>query len=502
MAQGHFLLQGQFLLFVVALLPFLSYISLRFLRNYPSFYNFLYFLLPIFFLINLFQASKFFVKDQYQFTLFEPMQGVSLAFYVDKIGILFLYILGFVWLIFAFYAVKYFKISFAKNSVNIREFFVLIISLVNFLILSKNLFTILFFYIYLIISSHFFSIKHFNIDENKFTKFFTFILYLESFLVFLSTILTFRITENIDFVSKIIIPDNYHEIYHFIIFLLFFFGLFLLMLTPFYLLFKNIKFNSLTLLIILLLSYALPSIFMFLKIIYYIFGIKGFGILVKKFSLKLFEVIILVNLLISSYKYLREKDLKSGLFYLFISQFGVMILSILIHLNNKFNYTFLCVLAFILNFMLIFFTSANFELFLNKIHFKNLNKNFVGIFYKMPINSSIFLFAIMSLLGLTPSLSGLDKFLLITFLLKNPSSLSLWIFVINFIFLTIFIVKESRIFFSKNSIFDEGEDNKIIARYDEVAKVIDNDSNLILTILVVAICSVVSLFFNKIFYLI
>jgi len=491
--------QGQFFLFIIALFPLFACISLRFFRNYPNFYNFVYYLLPVAFLVNLFKATHYFRRDIYELTLYEAMDKVSLAFYVDKISILFLFILAVLWLVFAFYSLRYFQISFEKNSTRIREYFVLIVSLVNFLILSKNLFTILFFYIYLIISSHFFTNKHFNLRESKFTKLFTWVLYCESFLIFVATILTFKMNHNIDFVNQVVLPNNYHEIYHLIVFALFFCGLFLMMIVPFYLLFKNIKFSSLTLMIVFLLSYALPSIFMFLKIINYIYGIKGLALFSKKYGLIVFELIILVNLLISSYKYLRERELKTALFYLFVSQFGVLILSILIHLTHRFNYSFIAFIAFIINFMLVFLMSANLELFLSKIHNKNLQKNLTGIFYKMPISSMIFFYGLFSLIGLSPSLSALEKIAMMPHLLKNDYQLAFWVFLLNFILVMIFILKELYIFFDKKTPYDEDEDENIIARFNEIAKTIDNDSNLILTGLLVAIAGIVFLFFNNIF---
>ncbi len=477
---------GRLLLFVVAFLPMLSWFTLRFFRYSPTFYNFCYRLFPILYLINLFQGSNFFTKGFYFFTISESIRGVSLSLYADKISILFLFLIGFIWLLFSFYSTKFFVINGDKNANYFKEFFVLIISLLILLILSKNLFTILFFYVCLIVSSHFFGIKYFNKSENKFAKSFTFLLYFESFLIFLATVSTFKINGQIEFVDKIILPLNYDEFYHGIIFLLFFFGLFLAMILPFYLFFKNIKFDSLSLFVIFLMAYGFSSGFVFLKIINYIYGIKGFAILSKFYSTNFFEILFVINIAITSFFMFKERDLKSSSFFLFVHQFNFLIFSILIHLSGKFNYAFISFSAFLINFVLIFFCLANFEIYLKKHN----DKSYRGLFYLMPITSCLLFFAIFSLVGLAPSVSSVDKLFLITHIVKNKLYFSLIIYLLNFLTLVFFSIKIVKIFFNKEQDLD-------FAKKSIFAKKIDFDSSLILSILAVAIVSFGGLLFSS-----
>ena len=475
---------GKLLLFVVAFLPMLSWFTLRFFRYSPTFYNFCYRLFPILYLINLFQGSNFFTKGLYFFTISESIRGVSLALYADKISVLFLFLIAFIWLLFAFYSTKFFALIGDKNVDYFKEFFVLIISFLVLLILSKNLFTILFFYVCLIVSSHFFGIKYFHKLETKFARFFTFLLYFESFLVFLATVATFKINGQIEFVDKIILPLNYDEFYHGIIFVLFFLGLFLAMIMPFYIFFKNIKFDSLSLLVMFLMAYGFPSVFVFLKIINYIYGIKGFEVLAKFYGIKFFEFLFLINLVITSFFIFKERDLKSSSFFLFVHQFNFLIFSIFTHLSGKFNYAFIAFFAFVINFVLIFFCLANFEIYLKKYN----DKSYRGLFYLMPISSCILFFAIFSLTGLAPSFSMVDKFFLMSHLIKNQLYFSLVIYLLNFITLLVFSIKIIRIFVQK-------EDDPNLVKKTILAKKIDFDSSLILSILILAIVSFVGLIF-------
>lgn len=475
---------GKLLLFIVAFLPILSWFTLRFFRYSQTFYNFCYRLFPILYLINLFQASNFFVKEFYFFTISESIRGISLSLYADKISILFLFLVGFIWLFFAFYSKRFFEINIDKNANYFKEFFVLIISFLSLLILSKNLFTILFFYVCIIVSSHFFGIKYFHKIETKFTKFFTFLLYFESFLIFLATVATFKINGQIEFIDKIILPLNYDEFYHGIIFLLFFFGLFLAMVVPFYIFFKNIKFDGLSLFVIFLMAYAFSSGFVFLKIINYIFGIKGFAVLAKVYGTKFFEYLFVINIAITSFFIFKERDLKASSFFLFVHQFNFLIFSILTHLSGKFNYAFISFFSFIINFILIFFCLASFEMYFKKSN----EKSYAGLLNLMPVTSCILFFAILSLTGLAPSIAMIDKFFLITHIVKNKLYFSLFIYLLNFITLLVFAIKIIRIFLTKEV---EGVNSKKII----IAKKIDLDSNLILSILSVAIVGLGGLIF-------
>lgn len=486
--------QGQLLLSVIALFPFISWLALRFFKNFEGLYNFSYYLFPILFLINLFQASQYFKLELNQLIILEAVRGLSMSIYVDKLSLVFLYVLGFIWLLFSFYSTRYFQILSNKNSYFIKGYFLLIVSFLNFLILSENLFTILFFYICLIISTHFFGVRYLNFIETKFTKFFTFILYLESFLIFIATVITYKINGQIDFSEKIILPSNYDQLQHLIIFLLFFFGLFLAMSVPIYLFFKNIKFDSLILMVLFMVSYGFSSCFVFLKILNYIYGFKGLALITKIYGLRFFEVIVLINLVISAIFFLKNNDLKSSSFFIFVNQFIFLIFSILIHASGKFNFAVISLIGFLINFTILFFCLGNFELYLHK----SPNKSLSGIFYIMPITTVISFFGFLSLIGLAPSFSMVDKFTILSFLIKNKMYFSMIILVLNIIFLGIFTFKRYQEFFRKEVVIKSSGQIENIAIDEKIlnlGKKIDLDSSLILTTLFVTICGFVGLIF-------
>jgi len=480
--------QGQFFLFILAFFPLISWVALRFFADFTKFYNFCFCLFPILFFINLIESTKILANNDYEIVISEAIRFVSLSIYADKISIIFLYLLALIWLVLAFYLSSYLKISFCANKNDFKEFVILIIATINLLILSKNLFTILFFYVLLIIECNFFSQKFLNFDESKVTKFFSFSLYIESFLIFLAMILTFKTNSQLEFVENIIVPLNYNENLFGFIFLLFFFGLFLSILLPYYLFFKNLKFDSIIILILFLLTYCFASSFVFLKIINYIFGLKGFGLLAKKFGLIFFEIIILANILITGFLLIKKKDLKTSSHLLLINQFSFYILTILVQLANKFNYSFIATISFTINCAMLFLCFANFELFFEK----SALKNHKSIFRFMPITTLLLFFSLTSLIGLMPTLSMIDKYYLIKSILLKKDYLALLIFVLNFVFLIIYLGKIFMLFCAKIDLNLEKND---LENVKNNAKIVDFNPNLILTILTLAIISMMGIIF-------
>ncbi|MFZ9181295.1 MAG: hypothetical protein ACO201_05445 [Rickettsiales bacterium] len=480
--------QGQFFLFILAFFPLISWFALRFFAEFKKFYNFCFCLFPILYFINLIESTKILSNNNYEIVISEAIRFVSLSIYADKISIIFLYLLAIIWIILAFYLSAYLRISFADNKNDFKEFVILIIATINLLVLSKNLFTILFFYICLIIECNFFSQKFLNFDESKLTKFFSFSLYIESFLIFLAMILTFKTNSQLEFVENIIVPLNYNENLFGFIFLLFFFGLFLSILMPYYLFFKNVKFDSIIIVILFLLTYCFASSFVFLKIINYIFGLKGFGLLAKKFGLVFFEIIILSNMVITGFLLIKKKDLKTSLHLLLVNQFSFYILTVLVQLANKFNYSFIATISFTLNLVMMFLCFANFDLFFEK----SALKNHKSIFKFMPITCLLLYFSLISLIGIVPVLSMVDKFYLAKSILLKKDYLALIIFVINFLFLSFYSYK---IFMLFNAKLDDNFVNMNLDNIKNNAKIVDFNPNLILTILVLAIISMMGIIF-------
>jgi len=159
---------GQFLTLIVFILPFLSYIALGFFRYSVTFYNFSFKLFPALFIFNVYQLSKIFNQDFNQLSFLNSIRGISLEIYADRISIIFLYLMGFLWLTLSFYLSKFDHKNNQKNIDYANDFFVLLIAAIVMLVMSKNLFTVLFFYVILIIISYLIGNKFSENNQNKF----------------------------------------------------------------------------------------------------------------------------------------------------------------------------------------------------------------------------------------------------------------------------------------------------------------------------------------------
>lgn len=475
--------QTQFLLLLVAIIPFANCAIIKFCDDSSKLINAIEKFLPILFLINVIGIYGNIGRDNSYLVLTEAARGISLGFALDQLGLGFLFLLNFFWLIFAFYSRRFFQIQSTKNLVNLKSFFALIIALVNLIIISKNLLSILFFYNCLIITCHFFGMKFLHKKETRFSHFFTFLLYVESIFFFLAIVATYKFAGQIDFKLGGIIADIDSAKY--ILLLVFYLvGLFLSVLVPFYLLYRDINLDLITIYGLFFLSYAFVGIYIFLKILNSIFGVKGFSLMLSGVGFTIFEWIFLFNIIASSVCLVLSKGLKSSFFYLFFQQFTFALFSIFLFAvfdEAKLN---LGVLSFFLSITLIFLCISNFVLYLSQSE----GKSVFGIFYDLKVSSALFIFGILNLAGAAPSIGAVEKFFLLKIIFKQKLLISGLAFFANFIGLSIFAWKVFYPFFWRNQEQKSQNDQ-------ELAKNIDFDSSLILTALTVAIAMFLSLIF-------
>lgn len=118
----------------------------------------------------------------------------------------------------------------------------------------------------------------------------------------------------------------------------------------------------------------------------------------------------------------------------------------------------------------------------------------------MPITCLLLFFSLFSLIGLAPALSIVDKYYLIKSIWLKKDYLALIIFVLNFIFLTYYSYKIFSLF---NAKVPENFEIKNLENVKNQAKAVDFNPNLILTILTLAIISMIGIIFfsNLIKYL-
>jgi len=479
--------QTQFLLFLLAIIPLGNCLLAGLAFNSEKFLNKTDRFLPVLFLANLIGLCANLKTDDSYLVIAEATRGISIGFAVDELSLIFLFLLNFFWLVFTFYSQRFLQLSETKNVKNFKVFFLLIISLLNLIILSKNLLSILFFYNCLVLLCHFFAVKFLHQKEGKFSYIFTFLLYLESIFLFLAIVATYKFTGQIDFADQGIV-EKLGSVKYILLLVLYFSGLFLSLVCPSYLLYREINFDLFNTYALFFLAYALGSFYIFLKVLSGVFGFYGISdMLVEALDgalLHSFEILFLLNIIAVSIFLLTSKSLKASFFYLFFEQFLFALFSIFIFAAFDPARVCLTLFSFLFSLTLIFLCCSNFILYLKKAE----NKSFAGLFYDLKVTSILLIFAVANLMGLAPTIGAVSNFFLIKIFFKNGLILAPIIFTLNFVTLLIFSWRIFLPLFLHDEI-KRSKDDELLA------KNIDSDSSLILSALVIAIIMFLLLIF-------
>lgn len=474
--------QTQFLILLLSIIPFANCVAIKLWAHSPRLINIGNKLAPFLFLVNLIGLYGNFRHDNSYLALIEATRGISLGFVVDQLAMGFLFLLDFFWIIFAFYSQRFWQLSEVKDNNDFRFFFALIIAFVNLIIISKNLLTILFFYNCLVLLCHFFAVKFFHKKEGRFSQIFTFFLYLESIFLFLAIVATYKFTGQIEFNSGEMALEKLDQARYILLLVLYVSGLFLSVLLPSYLLYRNINLDLMIVYSLFFLGYALSSLYIFIKLFNFVFGFKGFALLISKIGFGYIEWIFLPNIIAASYFLIASKGLKSSFFYLLFQQFTFTLFTIFAFIAFDPSKVYLSLFSFLLSITLIFLCLSNFVLYLSKATDKRLE----GLFYNLKVTTVFLIFGVLNLIGIAPGVGLMEKFFLIKILFKKKLLLSGLIFIVNFASLALFAWKIFFPLFVKNK---EGLSKEDV----EITKNIDFDSNLILTALIVVVAIFLSL---------
>lgn len=480
--------QAQFLLFLVSIIPLANYVVLALCHDSQKLLNILSKFMPILFFLHLVGLANSVGETQVYIKAIETVRGISFGLAVDEITLRFLFAFNFIWTVFAFYSHRFLRVSENKYLAEFKIFSALLIAVVNFILLSQNLLTTLFFYNFLILFCYFFSFKFFYTKANRFSRIFTFLLYLESLLFFLAIVATFKFTGRIDFVKGGILSSDIAFIKIVILLILYFSGLFLSLLLPSYL-FQKTQNNdrspsTLAVYTLFFISYALSSLYIFIKIIGFIFGFEVFHDAILRLGIGYFEAVLFLNFAVLLFFLLLSKNLKSIFFYLFFSQFVFTLLSTIFFGVFDQNKICLPLFSFLLSITLVFLSISNVILYLEKTKEKSLN----GLFYDLRITVVLLIFAILNLAGLMPSASIIEKFSLFKILLTKKIIVGFAMALANCAALIFVACRLSYSFFSRNY---ETKSEESLAQ----ARAIDLDSSLILTGIVTAIAILLSIIF-------
>lgn len=405
--------------------------------------------------------------------------------HLDQTILVSLFLLNFLWLVFGFYSQRFWQLSSEEKPHQFRMFFTFIVAFLIMIFVSKNLMITLFFYSCLLLSAQLFVVRFLRHTEVGFLRLFTFLLYFESFFFFLALVATYKFTGGIDFAKGGVIKETLSYEKQVFLFILYFLGLFFSVLMPYFLFFRRPNIEPIITYIFFFIAYSFGSICIFLKLINAVFGVGVFAKIFAGFNFHFIELIFLFNVIATSALILISRGIKISFFYLFFQQFFILIFSTIFLAVYRGSEIYLSLISFSLSFTLVFFCISNLTLYLSKSGENDL----AGLFYKLPINVILLIFAILSMSGVMPTIGAVDKFLLLKIIWQKHLGLSAAILFINLATLLIFAVKMLIYFFSRN---EEDEESLAIARD------IDFDSSLILTALSISLLMFIGLFITKI----
>jgi len=459
-----------FLLLLIITIPFVSVVCAA---NYRL-VNFTKFAPIIFFAILCAIFNK--IQNENYLEIFRLKDEISLSFSINKVNVLQLFLVNFIWLIFSFYQERFFEISKNQNARQIRFFFATAISLIVLIIASHGLITLLLACNLLSIFYYLFIHKIFLKTQNSLTKIFTFLLLFEQVFLFGAIILTEFFTEHLNF-SKIGIFDNLSNFQLFSLFFLYFGAILFTILIPTFLFYrKNCNFEPIANYVSLMLFFALPKLCILTKIIGEIFGFGAFSAIMTKIGFDGFSTIFLLNIAILSCFLLFSHDFKAIFFYLFLGQLVFAIFSIMSFSLFDEERFYKVLPNFILATTLAFLTFSNLILYLRRAE----NKDVSGLFYDMKITISLMIFAFANLIGLAPTNAIAEKIALLKIIIQNNLFIGGVIFAINFFCLLFFSCK---LFFPMFAVLEKQKSKNDT----ELAAKIDSSASLMLTSLVVAV---------------
>lgn len=381
---------------------------------------------------------------------------------------------------------RFWQLSSEAKTQKLRMFFAFVISFLVLIFLSKDLLISLLFYSCLILASQLFAVKFLRHTEVAFMRLFTFLLYFQSFFFFLALVATSKFVGRIDFMKDGIITENLSSNTGIILLISYLFGLFFSVFLPYFILFRKPNIEPIITYIFFFLAYSFASTCILVKLLISIFGFDFLAQILLGNTFTLIELIFLFNIGVTSLFVLFSQGIKLSFFYLFFQQFFFVIFSIIFFATFKGRMIYLSLLSFSLSFTLMFFCVSSLTLYLAKTG----QKSIAGLFHKLPINTSLLIFAILSMAGLLPTIAVVEKFYLLKLIWQKNLWISGGIIALNFVTLLIFAGKLFYYFFAQSS---AAEDEKNLV----IAKDIDLDSNLMLTALVTALLMFAGLFVTK-----
>lgn len=478
--------QTQILLLLLATIPFLDCFAMSGFFALGKKSDLVSRVTPILFLLTLFCLNHS-VSNDSSLVLLALTADISLVLGVDATSLHYLFLLNFFWIIFSFYSWKFLQLKKVSGVNSFRTFTALAISFSSLIIISDNVLTVLFFCYFLMMIRYFFASKFFFKKADKSSYLSLSFIFLEPILLFLAAFLTYHISGKLDF-SNVIISSNHANLIHYqIIWGIYFLGLFLSFLAPFYLFIRNINCDPIITYSFFFLSTGLSSFYIFTKLLGTVFQFDALSLIILRDYFIYFEYFFLVIILAISLVLILSRGIKSSFLYLLFHQVIIALFAMVTFFIFKPHLIQTSLFSLYLSLTLMFLCLSNLVIYLSLSE----RKDFKGLCYHLKMTISCLIFGVLSLIGLVPAISIVGKFHLIKIIMEEGLLISGLVLIINTLTIVIFAWKLRPLFLKS----DQEERSEVDI---ELAKKIDSDYSLIITILATTLAMILLIipFFN------
>ena len=384
-------------------------------------------------LISLFSfliAVKIFIEKNYYFqqnlNLFEIIPNISISFNLDGLGMIFLLVSNFLWLMTTIYSHRYLNLNAINDRSKFYIFFTLAMFSTNAIIYSSNLFTTFIFYEFLTLSTY--PLVTFKKDEKSIDNGKKYLYYLlGTSIIFLlpAIIITFDLTGSLEYKVGGIFGNNNDSMMINILVLLFIFGVAKSAIMPFH---KWLPAAMVAPTPVSALLHAVAvvksGVYIMMKIILFIFGTQ---ILQETGADLILIFVSSLTIISASIMALRQDNIKLVLAYSTISQLSYIILSVSILAP-------LSVLAAILH--LIFHALGKIILFLSAgvittcMNIKNVS-DMNGISSRLPFTIFLTSLGAFVMIGIPPTVGFFSKWYLLLGIVESEKLYLLIVLIVS-----------------------------------------------------------------------
>lgn len=336
--------------------------------------------------------------ETYSYTFAEPLHGISLAFSLEPLGMLFALIASFLWIVTSVYAIGYMRGAGEQNQTRFYIFFAIAVSFTLGVAFSANLLTLFVFYEMLTLSTYPLVAHKGNTAARDGGRVYLGILLTTSIAFFLPAIIwTYAVAGTLDFQPGGIFDDNVNAVVAGALLLLFFYGAGKAALMPFHRWLPSAMVAPTPVSALLhAVAVVKAGVFTLLKTSVYIFGAD---LLLDLNARDILLYIAGATILLASLVAMTKDNLKARLAYSTVSQLAYVTLGALLATQAGMEGSAMQIATHAFGKITLFFCAGAIYVATKKTEISDMK----GLGRAMPITMLAFFIGAMSIIGLPPT---------------------------------------------------------------------------------------------------